>query len=164
MGEKTLPTTYWRATQWDDPQQRTGAVGLGFTIVRGEERVEVSIELTRRLSPQPTVAEFREALQYLGMLFLDMADGRRYFNILIRHENHSNLVDHEVAPDRAVPCRGVIRKRVVRLHTEAEARLRRDRDCALGASLSSCQLGSLRACPALVSPAADHRPWYPCAA
>ena len=74
MTDAPTPTTFWPDTRWDDPMQRTGANGVGFKIIRGQKRVEVTAALEHRLPPQPDVADFRQCLHSLGKLLLEAAD------------------------------------------------------------------------------------------
>lgn len=73
MTDAPHPMTFWPETGWDDPAQRTGANGLGFTIIRGHERIEVKAELEQRLPPRPTDDDFRQYLRHLSKLFLEAA-------------------------------------------------------------------------------------------
>lgn len=65
---------YWYGTSWDDPQQRTGATGVEFTIIRGKAEVAATALLESRLSAEPTLDEFRGVLRELASMLLDVAD------------------------------------------------------------------------------------------
>jgi hypothetical protein len=66
--------TYWDGIRWDDPQQRTGATGVDFTLIRGKGELEARVLLERRLSAKPTIDEFRQVLRDLAAMLLDAAE------------------------------------------------------------------------------------------